>query len=264
MKVFIEGNIGVGKTTLCEDLKTRFNYFYVHEPLTTYTSLRSVEVPDHYDLLANLYEKGVKDASTNFNFQMVAMTEHATLETSRWTAPASASAAATTLFERSLLTSKEVFTRRLFDHHLISDEQWRVYNFMWEHALKNSQLSQTEPSVYLYLHSDPITCKERIAKRGRPSEASISLDYLTELHSYHERWFDKNQIEISDDDRHLHSCVGKPYKGVVPIYKIDATASNLTEGVHRLIERIERSDNPWVKMRQSYMAAAEEEEVSWT
>lgn len=51
----------------------------------------------------------------------------------------------------------------------------------------NKSMMLWSPQAYIYLRSDPAQCHERIMRRARPSEESISLDYLKKLHDYHER-----------------------------------------------------------------------------
>ena len=40
----------------------------------------------------------------------------------------------------------------------------------------------------VYLQADPVVVLDRIKKRGRPEEASISLEFLQGLNRLHEDW----------------------------------------------------------------------------
>jgi len=42
------------------------------------------------------------------------------------------------------------------------------------------------PLLYIYLRSNPDKCKDRIARRARPSEQFINANYLHTLHNLHE------------------------------------------------------------------------------
>lgn len=52
--------------------------------------------------------------------------------------------------------------------------------------------------LIVYLRASPETCLERIQKRHRSEEESISLDYLHTLHERHEEWLIKrNSANLS-------------------------------------------------------------------
>ena len=63
--------------------------------------------------------------------------------------------------------------------------EWKLYN-NWFNWLENS--FDVKPSGFIYLYSDPKICFKRIEKRSRTEESSIPLEYLTDLHNYHENW----------------------------------------------------------------------------
>jgi len=41
---------------------------------------------------------------------------------------------------------------------------------------------------FIYLHTPPEICLERLKKRGRFEEKNIKLEFLRELHELHENW----------------------------------------------------------------------------
>lgn len=43
----------------------------------------------------------------------------------------------------------------------------------------------------MYLRSNPQVVYDRMHRRGRPEESTVSLDYLTGLHDYYEKWLVK-------------------------------------------------------------------------
>jgi deoxyadenosine/deoxycytidine kinase len=57
---------------------------------------------------------------------------------------------------------------------------------MENYAGKNSGI----PFRVIYIRADPEICFERLKKRDRQSEVTISLDYLSKIHSKYERWID--------------------------------------------------------------------------
>lgn len=45
------------------------------------------------------------------------------------------------------------------------------------------------PCKYIYIHTPPEICFERIKERNRPSEENIPYEYIEKLHEYHEFFF---------------------------------------------------------------------------
>lgn len=46
--------------------------------------------------------------------------------------------------------------------------------------------------VIFYLRTNPETCLKRLNQRGRPEEHRVSIDYLRNLHEFHESWLGPN------------------------------------------------------------------------
>ena len=44
----------------------------------------------------------------------------------------------------------------------------------------------------IYLQASPEVCQERIKIRGRQEEANIDINYLVNLHNYHENWLNND------------------------------------------------------------------------
>ncbi len=90
--------------------------------------------------------------------------------------------------DRSLATDKNVFEKMLYDSKMIDELEHQAYNlwcdFYWKYVRDNSK---SKP-IHIYLKCDAEICKQRIAKRGREEEASISLEYLQDLNKYHDAW----------------------------------------------------------------------------
>jgi thymidylate kinase len=51
--------------------------------------------------------------------------------------------------------------------------------------------------VTVYLRSSPEVCYERIQRRRRPEETTVSLSYLQELHEFYEEWLIQAQTHVS-------------------------------------------------------------------
>ena len=50
-----------------------------------------------------------------------------------------------------------------------------------------------KPTAFIYLKTDPSTSLQRIEKRNRKGESEIPLEYLSELHSLHNTWMEKEE-----------------------------------------------------------------------
>jgi deoxyadenosine/deoxycytidine kinase len=44
------------------------------------------------------------------------------------------------------------------------------------------------PDGFIYLRTQPEVCHDRLKKRDRHEESSVSLDYIQTIHDKHERW----------------------------------------------------------------------------
>ncbi|KAL7056564.1 hypothetical protein AAHC03_020645 [Spirometra sp. Aus1] len=55
--------------------------------------------------------------------------------------------------------------------------------YRWGRDLPTSKLD-----LIVYLRCSPEVCAERIRKRDRRGEQAISMEYLRQLHNFHEKW----------------------------------------------------------------------------
>jgi deoxyadenosine/deoxycytidine kinase len=94
--------------------------------------------------------------------------------------------------DRSIGTDKNVFEKMLYDNKKISEIEHNMYN-LWCDFYHKYVRSETF-NIIIYLRCNPHTAYERIMKRNRDEEKNISLEYLSDVHKYHENWL------ITDDD----------------------------------------------------------------
>jgi deoxyadenosine/deoxycytidine kinase len=88
--------------------------------------------------------------------------------------------------DRSLGTDKNVFEKMLYDSKQISDIEHNMYNLWCDFYYK--YVRPEFENIVIYLRCDPQIAYSRIKKRGRSEEQNISLEYLNDLHKYHENW----------------------------------------------------------------------------
>lgn len=174
--VFVEGNIGCGKTTF-------LNYFansdmhILSEPVEMW---RNVE---GHNLLDLMYDNPSRWA---FTFQSYAQLTMLDLHTR-------ASAQTVKMMERSIYSARYCFVENLAKEGLLPASEYVVLDewFKWI----TSHLD-TGGDLIVYLRTQPEVALERTQLRARKEEGCITLDYLKKLHELHEDWL-INQTKFS-------------------------------------------------------------------
>ena len=180
----IEGNIGVGKSTMLKNIKkTLGNYYnnipviYLQEPVEIWESIK-----DKND--ENIIEKFYKDNKKySFSFQMMALISkleylNNILDKYR---------ECIVISDRSVFTDKNIFAKMLYDSNDMEEINYKIYIKWFEHYTKKVQLTGI-----IYLQSNPEICFERIKERNRKGE-NIPLEYLQKCHNYHELWLNNEK-----------------------------------------------------------------------
>jgi deoxyadenosine/deoxycytidine kinase len=160
MRIVIDGNIGSGKSTQLDILKAKGFKIY-KEPI------------DDWPL--DLF---YKDKSRwAFLLHMKILNSFADSQNDR-------------IFERSIISSHHVFWANLRSRGIVTHEEDLVYREWYDRVYWT-------PSVTIYLCSDPIKCHERISSRQQDGDASITLEYLYEIHERYQRMFmDSHVIHV--------------------------------------------------------------------
>ena len=178
----IEGNIGVGKTTLITFLKNNLRWVdhlpvvYVDEPVDEWTAVCS---DDGKTMLELFYSDPKRYA---FSFQMMAyISRLANLSTIIDNHPDSI-----IITERSLMTDYHVFAKMLHESKEITTEEYTIY-CKWFHYF-----NQFETTAILYIKCSPETALKRCEERNRKGE-TITLEYLQKLQAKHEEWLMSEQ-----------------------------------------------------------------------
>lgn len=96
------------------------------------------------------------------------------------------------LTERSIFSDRNIFAQMLYDDGKMNTIEWKLYQnwFTWL-----SDKFNAKPEAIIYLQCDPQIAYERVKKRARTEEEAISLEYLTRLHDYHEKWLNGAERE---------------------------------------------------------------------
>jgi deoxyadenosine/deoxycytidine kinase len=161
--IVVAGNIGAGKTSLTERLGERLSWQTAFESVADNPYL-----PDFYaDMRA-----------WSFHLQVFFLGHRAQqyLELAR--SPRSA------ILDRSIFEDAHIFARAL--HHLGNLDERDYLSYRRVFDLLVSTLPP--PNLLIYLKAPASVLFERIRRRGRAIENSITADYLTLLESFYNDW----------------------------------------------------------------------------
>jgi deoxyadenosine/deoxycytidine kinase len=176
----VEGNIGAGKSTFLKIISHYLNAQVIYEPHHLWQDVAGE------NLLSAFYADPKRWAYIFQTYVFLTRTRTHEQHTKVNTHPFQ-------ILERSVYSDRYCFARNAYDMGLMSSLEWKVYQdwFGWlmEEHLKT-------PSGFIYLKTDPAVCYERLVKRNRTEETTISLEYLKLLHERHESWL-INKQEIS-------------------------------------------------------------------
>ena len=179
--LYVEGNIGTGKTTFIQLLKKfltfqKFTWKVVLEPVDQWMSMKD---KDGNNLLEEFYKDQVK---YSFPFQMNSFISrsysiHEVLKENP---------DLDVLFvERSVFTDKLCFAQLLYESGKINELEYKIYNEWHSKLVSDFKLNA---DGYIYLRTNPQTSHFRIKRRSRPGEDIIPITYLESLHEKHENW----------------------------------------------------------------------------
>ena len=169
----VEGNIGVGKSTFldliaqhCPEVET------IQEPVTQWAQDVSGE-----SLLDLFYKNPKRWAYTIETLAMIYRTRDYAKEQSNPNPKR--------VMERSVYSGHYCFAYNDLDSGYFTKLEWELYN-KWVTFLLRDQCRP--PMGFIYLQSTPEICYERVIKRQRSSETSLTIDVLNKIHDYHERF----------------------------------------------------------------------------
>ncbi len=247
--ITIEGPIGVGKSTFSGILANNWeNCKIVPEPVDLWKNLVN---SDGKNMLDTFYTD-IKRWS--YTFQNVAcITRMMKMEETFRT-----SESQYIFLDRSLATDKNVFEKMLYDSKMIDELEHQAYNlwcdFYWKYVRDNSK---SKP-IHIYLKCDAEICKQRIAKRGREEEASISLEYLQDLNKYHDAWLidgaDSSNTIVIDCNEDFESNPDKQKEMILKIKEkvneIYNEQNNLTDPIDSIKSKIIKIESDDVTMEE--------------
>ena len=189
----IDGNIGAGKTTFLTQLKNKFpKWHFIDEPVDTWSRF----VNEEGESLLEVFYKDRKRWSYTFqNCAFLTRVRSITKAIRDWKALCitNPEECKNNIFitERSVDTDFNVFAKMLHEDGSLNKMEWNMYK-QWYHYL----LTDCKISGIIYVTCNPELCSQRIGIRNRCGEDNIPMEYLTQLHKYHEEWIDNTSIPV--------------------------------------------------------------------
>ncbi|MBS1987853.1 deoxynucleoside kinase [Candidatus Dependentiae bacterium] len=174
-KLFIlEGNIGAGKSTLLRLLEQNLGVDIINEPLSKWQTMS-----DQENLLDLFYRDTKRWAYTFQSYAFISRIQAILEQLSK------DDRSSTKILERSVYSDRFCFAKNCFEAGLMSSLEWQIYQD-WFEWLVGSYMPQ--PSGFIYLRTSPKVSHQRLTKRNRSEETSVTLEYLQSLHHKHENW----------------------------------------------------------------------------
>jgi len=183
----LDGNVGSGKSYLLKQIRKRFPQFnIVDEPVGQWTEI----VNENGENMLELFYKDKK--RWGYTFQTCALlTRQKNMQAMIDQLDKSANEPCIIITERSILTDKHIFADMLHRTGFMSDLEWNLYNKLFDALSQQQQVDGV-----IYVSTSAMTSKDRIMIRGRPEEETISIDYLHDLTTQHEKWLSSTTIPV--------------------------------------------------------------------
>ena len=175
-RILLEGNIGAGKSTLGKSIHGRnvegYKIEYLKEPVAQWTSTPR----------GNLLAKCSADPAARASmFQVLTMQ---TMAKSRREAFEKATREQTLfLEERSIYSSRNVFTQINFMQEEISEDSLYILDKLFNDYTKNDDILGI-----IYLDCNIDTAMERIKERGHSADTLLTRDYVKQVDDVYKMW----------------------------------------------------------------------------
>ena len=137
------------------------------------------------------------------------------------------------LTERSVYSDNKLFAQMLREDGKMNDIEWKLYE-NWFNWLSGT--FKAKPESIIYLRCDPQIAYERVKKRQRSEEDTISLEYLTRLHEFHDNWLLNEKdipvkvvnvdVDFEGDEDRVKGIFREVFE--LEDYNLDVSATNST------------------------------------
>lgn len=198
--ILVAGNIGAGKTSITEKLGEKLGWNSGYESVADNPFL-----PDFYADMA----------AWSFHLQVFFLGHRAEQHLRAYNAKPSV------ILDRSIYEDYHIFTRALHQLGNMSDRDYAAYERVYQLVVDGLPA----PDLLIYLKAPVKVLMDRIKKRGREMESSVSADYLSLLESFYEDWmhyFDlcpvltikSNDLNFVDNPKHRDIVIERMNKAL--------------------------------------------------
>ncbi|MBH1989103.1 MAG: deoxynucleoside kinase [Myxococcaceae bacterium] len=171
--LFLEGNIGAGKSSFLKLLGEDLDCRIVFEPHQRWQSLQGDQ-----NLLELFYKSPERWAYTFETYtlltRLIDQEPFRSLEDHRMV-----------INERSPYSGWYCFAQNTHAQGCMNSLEWGLYQSLCKHLLHQYAIA---PTGFIYLKTDPEICLQRLQKRDRHEESNMPLSYLEQIHDQHESW----------------------------------------------------------------------------
>jgi len=170
--IFVEGIVGTGKSTLLDAFKKYPMMDILPEPLDKWTNLNGT------DMLQLIYNDTKRWSTAQESYvQLTMLEEHLR------------SGSILKAMERSIHSARYCFTETFYHTGKMEFVEYALLD-SWYQFLTNTDVTgfNLDADMIFYLQTEPKTAFERVQRRARPEENSLTMDFLNGLHRLHEDW----------------------------------------------------------------------------
>ncbi|XP_060853434.1 deoxynucleoside kinase-like isoform X1 [Rhopalosiphum padi] len=218
--VFVEGNVGSGKTTFLEQFADCPNVYLVKEPVHKWQ-----DVQGHNFLFSFFQGLMYKDPKRwSFAFQSIVQRTMLELHQARPERPGQN----IKIMERSIYSARNIFVENLYKDNLMAAPEYSVLDAWYKWLIGNVEI---ESDLIIYLRTDPEVAYQRIKTRNRFEEKDVSFEYIEHLHNLHDKWLNVHNTDVPKnipvmivDANQSMDSVRKQFKGIRDLITKNASA----------------------------------------